>query len=184
MVYLFSFCVLPLLFFTFARNIIFPYVFPVLPAFALIMTTLVLSFDFDAWMQRYFYWSASLLAIFSLVATLMLHLYPIHFSKSTDQMIEAWRQDYHATQQPLIYLHQKPEYSSMFYSQGKVIATRDKATLCAWLKQGLQYVVLDSDQPCDYQTSLAQTSQVITQIQHRSRIDTLFKVNHIPDFCG
>lgn len=184
MLYLSCFCVLPLMFFTFARNIIFPYVFPVLPAFALMITTIVLHSESEKKLERDFYWITGFFAISSLLVTFMFIQYPIHFSKSTDKMIEAWTQNRQTKHQPLIYLHLKPEYSSMFYSQGEVVATRDQTTLCTWLKHGFNYVVLDSDEPCDYQTNLEKHSQVIAQIQHRSRVDTLFKVNHIPDFCG
>lgn len=182
--YLLCFCIMPLLVFTFARNIIYPYVFPVLPAFALLFTTLSLHFAEEKKMQHYFYGVAIVLAVLCLLATGLLNIYPKQFSKSTDKMIATWQHARQSPKQHLIYLHQKPEYSSMFYSQGEVLATRDQTTLCTWLKQGLQFVVLDSDQPCDYQIGLEKTSQVITKIQHRSRIDTLYQVKHLPEFCA
>ena len=185
--YLLCFTLMPLLFFTFARNIIYPYVFPTLPAFALIVTIFLLKVERDLKHRKelrlFFYGCVLVMMLSSFLYTWLNLYYPEGFSKSTDQMVATWKHHRQNSKEHLIYLHLSPEYSSMFYNQGQTLATRDRNTLCAWLKEGPQYLVLDSDFPSDFDASIKNQFTQIASIQHRNRIDTLYRIEHLPSFC-
>lgn len=178
--YLCCFCFLPLVFFTFARNIIYPYVFPVIPAFSLLITTLIMV-DEPSY-RRNFYWIGLGITAMLLIVSYLFNHYPKQFSKSTNAMVAAWQQR-HQGQEHLIYALTLPEYSSMFYSQGQVMATRDTHTLCQWFATGVQYLVLDSAEPTAFQTPIEQEFKPLLSIAHRQRVDSLYRIDHLPQFC-
>jgi len=184
MSYLCCFCFLPLLFFTFARNIIYPYVFPVLPAFALLITTVIITDEALEQRQRtYFYGIAIGLTSLLVMVGLVFNYFPKQFSKSNNVMVAAWEKR-HAAHEHLIYALNLPEYSSMFYSQGQALATRDAKTLCQWLTQGPQYLVLDSVEPSVFQGSIEQEFKPLLSIAHRQRVDAMYHIDHLPKFCA
>lgn len=181
--YLLSFLILPLCIFTFARNIIYPYVFPTLPAFALLFTTMLIRLGKQYEMQRVYFGIVGCMVFLFLVVTWLFKSHPLEVSKSTDQMIAFWKQHRESNSEPLIYVHNVPEYSSMFYSRGQVKATRDPVQLCQWLQKGPHYLVLDSAEPCHFQDDIKREYQVLVSIQHRARIDTLYRIDKRPTFC-
>lgn len=183
LLYLLSFVLLPLCIFTFARNIIYPYVFPTLPAFALLFTTVLFRVGKQYEMQRVYYVVSGVLAALLLVVTWLFNAHPMEVSKSTDQMIAIWEKQRTSSQEPLIYVHNLPEYSSMFYSRGRVKATRDPAQLCQWLQQGPHFVVLDSAEPCYFQDNIKKEYPALASIKHRERVDTLYRIDKLPAFC-
>ena len=182
-IYLLCFLLFPLCFFTFARNIIYPYVFPTLPAFALLFTSILFHIGKQLEMQKVYFTLGSVMAALILGVTWLFHAYPMEVSKSTDQMIAIWKEHRGSRQEHLIYVHNVPEYSSMFYSRGRVMATRDPAQLCQWLQQGPNFVVLDSAEPCFFQDYIKKEYQPLASIQHRERIDTLYRIDKLPSFC-
>lgn len=182
--YLVCFIMLPLAFFTFARNIIYPYVFPTLPGFALVVTYLILQVEQQQRIvEKSFYWLAFFLTMLILLASWGFNHFPKTFSKSTNEMVAVWKNSRTDASEHLIYALYLPEYSSMFYSQGRVRATRDSLTLCRWLKQGPQYLVLDSAEPSAFQTAVEAEFKPIYAITHRQRVDSLYHIDHLPQFC-
>ncbi len=181
--YLLCFILVPIIFFSFARNIIYPYVFPVLPAFALLVTSVLVRLEKEHLLRRIFYITSMVMALLLIVVSILFNTYPSTFSKSTDQMISAWQKHRLSPQERIIYALNAPEYSSMFYSHGEALATRDEAQLCKWLAQGPQYVVLDSVEPCAFQLPIQQQYQAIISIAHRQRVDTLYRIDTLPSFC-
>ncbi|HBB53187.1 MAG TPA: dolichyl-phosphate-mannose--protein mannosyltransferase [Legionellales bacterium] len=181
--YLLSFTFAPLIFFTFASNIIYPYVFPCIPAFALWFTTIMLKTNIEKRFQRFFNVVAVALILAIIVVTWLFHQYPVQISKSNNLMIAAWEEDRHSPEEGLIYSMMQPEYSTMFYSAGQAKATLDEVKLCEWLRQGPQYVVLNSEQPSHYDDFIKKSYPVIYVMQHRQRIDTLYRVDSFPLFC-
>jgi 4-amino-4-deoxy-L-arabinose transferase-like glycosyltransferase len=182
--YLVCFAILPLLFFTFARNIIYPYVFPVLPAFALLVTYLIQQLEIpERSLEKGFYWIAGGLTLMILVASWGFNHFPKTFSKSTNEMVAVWKKKQTHSSEHLIYALTLPEYSSMFYSRGQVLATRDVLTLCRWLQQGPQYLVLDSAEPSVFQAEVGAEFKAVYATTHRQRVDSLYHIDHLPQFC-
>jgi 4-amino-4-deoxy-L-arabinose transferase-like glycosyltransferase len=182
-IYLLSFTLIPLMFFTFASNIIYPYVFPCIPAFALWFTTIMLKTNIEKRFERFFNTFAIALILAVMIVTWLFHQFPVQISKSNNLMIAAWEEDRHSPEEGLIYSMMQPEYSAMFYSSGQARATLDEVKLCEWLRQGPQYVVLNSEQPSQYDDFIKKSYPVIYVMQHRQRIDTLYRVDSLPLFC-
>lgn len=181
--FILSFMLVPLVVFTFAGNIIYPYVFPCIPAFALWFTSILMKTGVDHRFQRFFNGVALVLMMVLLIVSYLFNQYPEQFSKSNDLMIAAWKDDRQSNQEGLIYSMMQPEYSSMFYSAGEARATRDEVQLCEWLRQGPQYVVLNSDEPSQYDEFIDKSYVKIFEQKHRNRVDTLYRVDSVPLFC-
>lgn len=182
-IYLLSFTLIPLMFFTFASNIIYPYVFPCIPAFALWFTTLMLKTNIQKRFQKFFHGVAIALILAVIIVTYLFQKYPVQISKSNNLMIAAWEEDRHSPEEGLIYSMMQPEYSAMFYSFGQVKATQDEVKLCQWLRNGTQYVVLNSEQPSHYDEFIKKSYTKIYEMHHRQRVDTLYRVDSLPLFC-
>ena len=181
--YLLSFIVMPLTTFTFASNIIYPYVFPCLPAFALWFASIAVKNGIDNRFKGFFNNVAVFMIIASLVTTGLFIKRPEHVSKSNNLIIDAWQNDRQSDAEGLIYSMLQPEYSTMFYSSGLVKATRDEVELCNYLRHGPQYVILNSDEPSQYDEFIENTYQKIFVQKHRNRFDTLYRVDSLPLFC-
>lgn len=181
--YLLCFILMPLLFFTFARNIIYPYVFPVLPAFALFFTSCLLQTGADKTFTRLFNMVAMIFVFVLMAAGFIFSKFPIEFSKSNNTMIAVWKNNQQSPQEHLIYLMNRPEYSSMFYSNGKALATRSLHELCTYLKQGPQFLVSVTDEPIALAKVLEQEFKPIYIQKHRQRLDVLYRVDRLPSFC-
>lgn len=182
-IYLLSFAFTPILFFTFARNIIYPYVFPVLPAFALLVTSTLIKVGKEQQLRSFLYRNLVAMGLLMVVVVGVFNVYPVTFSKSTDQMILMWKKHRHSEQEHLIYALRLPEYSAMFYSNGEVLALYEAEQLCQQLKLGPQYLVLNSAEPAHYQSMIQQEFKPIEAIQHRQRIDSLYYIDKLPSFC-
>ena len=181
--YLLCFMLIPLSVFTFASNIIYPYVFPCIPAFALWFTSILMKTDIDKQFRKFFNHVALFMITAVLIVTGLFMQYPIKISKSNNLMINAWKDNRQSENEGLIYSMLQPEYSTMFYSEGQAKASRDEVELCNWLRQGPQYVVLNSDEPSPYDEFIEKTYTKVFVQKHRQRIDTLYRVDSLPLFC-
>lgn len=141
--YLFLCTTVPLFFFTFSSNIIYTYVFPCLPFFALFFT--------EYWVRAGAMLSAKKLVLglsllcgwIFLLATIAFHVVPDVLSKTQKPVIAAWLQHDPSAHSKLIYWDYKTEFSAQFYSLGKVQFTQDNETLCHLLSQGeVNYLVI------------------------------------------
>lgn len=153
--YLLFFMLTPLLFFTMARNIIYPYCFPFLPAFALLFSELLVSVL--AKKSNLMYPVAAIVGVIFLVGTGLFVIKPVWVEKSQYRVISSWR-EHSVMSDPLIYWADKTEYSARFYSHGQVKSTHDPLQLSAWLAvRHPQYLVVNA----------RDLNQIPTEIQHR-----------------
>lgn len=187
MSYLTLFTLMPLLFFTFAGNIIYPYVFPVLPAFSLLFTELWVRTKHKAekslWIP-----SAALIAGFAaLVATIAFILNPNQVAKTQKPVIDAWLQQNPSAQSELFYWGKMPEFSAQFYSRGKAKRMGTMEDMCrAFQEKKDFYLVIYADDFIAFQRALTLQFQ-IKQIIDLGK-NQLFLLRHrpgnsIPDSC-
>lgn len=155
MSYLFFFALMPLIFFTFARNIIYPYTFASMPACALLFAEGMRRGRFPAMsLQRCAMFASLIGSIFLVVSGLFLFK-PSWVAKSQDRTITAWIQQSPAAKSRLFYWAAQPDYSAQFYSAGRVSATRDVATLEQMLStHQFDYIVVKARELHEIPTSL------------------------------
>ena len=155
MSYLLFFALTPLVFFTFARNIIYPYTFSTLPAFALLFSEGVRRQIFlTVTLKRCMGFAAMMGSIFLLVSAVFIFK-PNWVAKSQDRVIAAWRLQHVSAEDSLIYWAAHPEYSGQFYSKGKTKATQDIAILKAYLSGPLpHYIVVKAHEVAQIPASL------------------------------
>jgi 4-amino-4-deoxy-L-arabinose transferase-like glycosyltransferase len=145
--YLLLCTVVPLLFFTFASNIIYPYVFPSLPTFALLFAELANRAELTTKNQQRFITLAAVNGCVFLVATMLFIWKPEWVAKSHDRLITVYQNQHPSPQSNLIFWYHKAEYSALFYSAGKIKATLDEQELCQLLSNhNNNYLVLASDE--------------------------------------
>ena len=136
--YLFLCTVVPLIFFTFSSNIIYTYVFPSLPAFAL--------FFVEYWKRAGAMLQAGRLVIalsvtcgvFFLVATLIFNVAPEAVSKTQKSVVQTWLKQHPSLGSSLIYWDFKTEFSAQFYAGGRTKYTLDNDELCKLVSNGLE----------------------------------------------
>lgn len=135
----------PLVFFTFAGNIIYPYVFPIVPAFALFFAEIWQKShnslkDYNRLMQ-----AALICGFLFLIATLLFQIQPQWVAKTQKPLVQAWLNEHPAPDSALIYWADRTEYSAQFYAQGKVQATQNDKELHALFSSNPNtYLVIDS----------------------------------------
>ena len=148
----------PLVFFTFSSNIIYPYVFPSLPVFALLFAELT---ERAHALPKRFFSLASISGFLFLLVAVLFVFRPEWVEKSQHRIVAAYQNIATSSQSKLIYWAQKTEFSSQFYSRGQARATLKADELRAMLFQGVEpYVVVDlkyvDSIPNDLQKNLKQ----------------------------
>ena len=144
--YLLWWILIPLLFFTLASNIIYPYCFPCLPPFALIFASLAEKVKLPAKQKNHFYYWALLTGMLFLLVSVVFVLKPELVAKSQKPVIQAWLNQHPAADSQLIYWNYQIIDSAQFYSHGRTKATVDVKTLQHFLSQAdNQYIVVKSD---------------------------------------
>ena len=164
--YLLLCTLVPLGFFTFSSNIIYPYVFPSLPAFALLFAELMKRSHLDVTAEkRVVSFAAITGVIFLLVSTLFI-VKPEWVSKSQYRIVAAFKNEAPAAKSKLIYWSNKTDYSARFYSAGRVVATLNPNKLRRLLSNHVEnYVVINSDQKSLIPDDLLSRLTEITTIQ-------------------
>jgi len=177
--YLLLCTLVPLGFFTFSSNIIYPYVFPSLPAFALLFAEVAARSHVDERVENRFVSFASITgSIFLLVSALFI-VKPDWVSKSQYRMVTAFNKQTIAANSRLIYWAHKTDYSARFYSAGKVVATLDSEVLQRLLSNGVvNYIVIDSDQKRAFPERLRAYLTKVTTIHVLKNTFVLFKSNY------
>lgn len=155
----------PLIFFTFSGNIIYPYVFPSLPAFALLFAELAYRSQLDSTVLNRLVYTASLVGFIFLLVSAAFIFKPEWVEKSQYRVIAAYQHQHPAADGQLIYWAHKVDYSAQFYSRGKAIATQDPQELRLLLSNhAVNYVVIKSDHltsiPTDLQAQLTATATI------------------------
>lgn len=174
--YLVCFTLFPLLFFTLARNIIYPYTFPFLPTFALLFSEVLVSV-FPKESSKSVYPVASLVGVFFIVATLLFVDKPEWVEKSQQRVIAVWRAHVPSSKDDLIYWTSKLDYSARFYAQGKVKSTHDLSQLRTWLKMPMvHYVVVNERELQDIPADIKHQLHRLESIKVSKQALTLFEV--------
>ncbi len=145
MSYLFICMVGPLCFFTFASNIIYPYVFPSLPAFALFFTEVWIRSNQAFENNKLILQSAAICGLCFLLATVFFEIKPELVAKTQKPVVSAWLNQHPAPGSDLVYWDYQTWFSAQFYAAGKVKATRDIHQLCSLFSNHPDnYLVIDS----------------------------------------
>jgi 4-amino-4-deoxy-L-arabinose transferase-like glycosyltransferase len=159
--YLCLWALAPAVFFTFARNILWPYVLPGFPALALLA---------GAWLERHSEprRAERLLAIglVTISGVLIAVIAAMHFTGiNEDKSQKALVAEYHALKrenEALIYLGER-EFSAAFYSQGHAQFVTDASALVRQLEHASAYVAIRNEQintlPAQLQNSLVRISR-------------------------
>jgi 4-amino-4-deoxy-L-arabinose transferase-like glycosyltransferase len=145
--YLLFFALTPLLFFTVARNIIYPYTFPSLPAFALLFTEGMRRQAFPTLtVTRCAGVAAAVGAVF-LLASVVFVVKPHWVAKSQNRVVMAWQKQAPPEGSKLLYWAYHPDYSGQFYSGGAIVATRELSTLMDYrLRHPRSYLVVKASE--------------------------------------
>lgn len=138
--YLWLWALLPLVFFTAARNIIWTYALPSLPAAALLMARWLTlrSPRAEAWVVS----GLAVALVGSVVGFGRLALDQRRDQRSARHLVEAYAAESHAGE-PLVYLDHRP-YSASFYSQGRARQIAGLSELPKLLEARSGYLAIDS----------------------------------------
>lgn len=138
--------IMPLIFFTFAGNIIYPYTFPSLPAFALLFAELWKRSNQSLANSQWVIRLSVINGGFFLIATLIFMIQPDWIAKTQKPVINAWIKQQPTAGSNLVYWGDRTEFSAQFYSSGKVKSTQSVETLCQLLSNGVDnYFVINSE---------------------------------------
>lgn len=168
----------PLVFFSFAKNLIYPYTLPSIPAFAILFSELWVKYQ--AHQLKLIASAASWVGFIFISATLLFLYKPSLVAKSENRMASLWQTCPDHNQNPLIYWQHTLSFSSFFYTQGQLQKIDDVPTLCRLINpQAPLYLVVSQPLLPTLQKSLHQPLKKIGQIQTRQMIDVLVKVEHV-----
>lgn len=174
--YLLLCTLVPLVFFTFSSNIIYPYVFPSLPPFALLFADLANRSGLTLKGKRLIISAASISGVIFIIAAGLFVFKPEWVSKSQYRMITAYKNQNPAVESRLIYWAPKTDYSAQFYSAGKAIATLDIDELRQLLSHHVEnYVVINLNDMQYIQTALRAHLTEITTIRVQNNIFGLYR---------
>ncbi|MCX7115741.1 MAG: glycosyltransferase family 39 protein [Gammaproteobacteria bacterium] len=134
-------CLFPCVFFTFSNNLIYPYVLPSLPAFAILFAEFWVGVRFKT---KHLLRSACIVGGCFIIGAALFYIAPRLVSNSQNQMVALWQQQPDWQDNPLVYLKNHVDFSAQFYSQGRAIATPDLQHLCTRVDPSRAvYVVVD-----------------------------------------
>lgn len=161
--YLLLWMIIPLIFFTFSKNIIYTYVFPSLPAFALIFAEL---WHRTGITQKstytILYLSASCGFVFLFIMLTTLYFPPQLALKSQKSIITSWKKHDPLQTSKLIYWTTHLDYSAQFYSNGHALATLDLKELQDIIASNLtSFVIIDAK---DYQQTPLHYAKYLKQV--------------------
>jgi 4-amino-4-deoxy-L-arabinose transferase-like glycosyltransferase len=141
--YLFLCTVVPLFFFTFSSNIIYTYVFPSLPFFAVFFTEYWVRAGVMLAAKKLVLGLSLITGVMFLLAAAAFNLIPDFVAKTQKPVINTWLQQNPDIGSKLIYWDYKTEFSAQFYSRGKATYTLDNKELCQLLANQVNgYLVL------------------------------------------
>jgi 4-amino-4-deoxy-L-arabinose transferase-like glycosyltransferase len=167
----------PLVFFTFAGNIIYPYVFPALPGFALLFSEIWCRssspLNRSLWIPK-----LSLMCGFcALVVTGLFALKPEWIAKTQKPVINAWISQHPAPGSSLIYWSNAGEFSAQFYAQGKVQFTHQTNDLCTLLSTGKEhYLAININEIDQLPAALAAKMSLVKTVMVKKNKISLFYV--------
>lgn len=167
----------PLCFFTFSSNIIYPYVFPSLPAFALLFAELAMRSDVGISVENKMVSCAALSGVIFLLVSVLFVFKPEWVAKSQYQTVAAFKYQQPTLGSQLIYWASKTDYSARFYSAGKAVATRDPLYLQRLLSNHVDnYLVVDAKQKNTVPDNVRGRLNEVSTIQILKDTVVLFRV--------
>lgn len=129
--YLFLWAIFPMIFFTMAGNILWTYVLPGLPAFALIMTEfwlaqsrqIVFRDSRETTLPRFIPWTAAAMTMLFFLSLILLNLKIVPAGKCQKELVRTYQKLQDTDNGQLIYFYKEPS-SAKFYSHGTVILVK------------------------------------------------------------
>ncbi len=133
--YLGLWVMIPLLFFTFSANIIWPYCLTMMPGFALLLAGM------DERTSRFFAGFAGVVGILAMIAFVA---YPEKTGNHQKDVVAAWQAEKPDAGSALLFWGARMEFSAAFYSGGRAKSTNDPALANALLHNETQdYIVVN-----------------------------------------
>lgn len=176
--YLLLCTMVPLVFFTFSSNIIYPYVFPSLPPFALLFAELAHRSRLSLNGQRLIIAAATVPGVIFIIVAGLFMFKPEWVSKSQFQMVSVYKNQHPPAESKLIYWAPKTDYSAQFYSDGKAIATLNIEELRQLLSNHFKnYVVIDTRYTQSIPSALWAHLIKITTIKMQNKSFALYRSN-------
>lgn len=176
--FLLWFALLPLVFFTFARNIIYPYVLPGLPAFALLYADLARRSDASAELRRWFVLIAWLTGCLLLLTQALFLYKPQWIAKSQQPLVAAWIAEQPEPGSLLVYWEPGIHFSAQFYSHGRSRFTLDEATLCRlYAGHERNYLVHNARIPNPLPQWVSERGHPVNRIRIRNDVLTLYRLD-------
>lgn len=141
-------CLLPLFFFTFARNIIWPYILPSMPAFAVLFAESYHKSPIAMKLKTSLVYIAAISGFVLLIISLLFIYRPNIVSKSEKQIVLAWEETHPAPTSKLLFwaeTYSKANHSGKFYAAGNIQTITDLNELSTLLSQNsIADIVLDT----------------------------------------
>lgn len=145
--YLLLCTLVPLGFFTFSSNIIYPYVFPSLPFFALFFAEITGRFISEDRVLVLVSNCAAITGVIFLAVSALFVFKPEWVAKSQYQVVQAYKNQMPVANAKLIYWAQKTDFSAQFYSAGHAVATQNLQEVNRILSNHVKnYLVVNSNQ--------------------------------------
>lgn len=178
--YLILCTIVPLVFFTFASNIIYPYVFPTLPTFAVLFVELAKRSEYVINRQQNAIILCMLSGIGFLVSSFLFVVKPEWVGCSQDRVVQAFNHEKSLPTSKLIYWAPNVAYSAQFYSKGHARATLDAANLDASLMQHPDdMVVLEKEYRTTFPASVLAKLEVVTEVSVLKKRYRLMRVKPV-----
>lgn len=165
MLYLLLCTLVPFFFFTFARNIIYPYVFPSLPTFAILFVEFAKRSQYTLnHKKNALYLSMTPGFIFIFVAAIFIFK-PEWVERSQQRVVSAFNHVKTLSSSKLVYWAPKLDYSAQFYSKGQAISTLDEIKLTRLLREHPEYmVILNTEYEANFPPKLLEKLEEVTQV--------------------
>ncbi len=173
--YLSCFALVPLIFFTFSRNIIYTYTFTVIPPLVLLGVEGIKRQIFTTLTLKRCAWVASMIGSGALLLNVLLVTRPHWVVQSQERVAQVW-QTFHPRSK-LIYWTSEPDFSAQFYTRGQVRATMDVSTLSTWLQASdYQYIVVRDDMLVQIPEKMRRRWRCIARFSIKKQHMTLYEV--------
>lgn len=162
---------IPLLFFSFASNIIYPYILPAMPGAALLLAEYLHEDYFKPWIIRL----APISGCLFLIATALFLFKPEGIEKSQKKMVASWKIFDPLEEGHLIYWGDKIEPSAQFYSKGKAHLVHSSLALQNLIAEASKDVlVVAEDQVAEIPESLLHKMNIMKTLAYGSQKCVVF----------
>lgn len=170
---------LPLVFFTFAGNIIYPYVFPILPAFSLLFTELWKARALTVAKSLWIPYLALIAGVCSLVASLAFLISPNQVGKTQKPIIQLWMEQHPSPKSELAYWG-SPDFSAQFYSRGLAKSVMNIKELCSLFQKRAEfYLVINENLLSVVPKDLLEQLTLVKTLDLRKNTILLYQANQV-----